>query len=156
MNDDLSSRVLLAERYLARCAYLLADVDQSGLRTRKAARLALGKVVLPSAFPFYLQSCNYVHKAFFADAQTIPKEPYLPVNQRRRRRRRPIRVKKNICVKDVKSEVTVTSAPILAHLSIVHTDADGALIPVDVTVQDLSCLIGTEWLNDAVKYIINV
>jgi hypothetical protein len=148
-NDDVSSRVFLAERYLARCAYQLADIDESGLQTRKAARLTLGKIVLASAFPFYLQSCKHVHKEFVADAQRFAKEPH-GLAKRPAKRRRPRRVKEIICVDKVKSETTITLPPNLAPLSVVHTDSDGAVIPMDITANDLSTLNGTEWLNDAV------
>ncbi len=40
---DISSVIFLGERFVARCAYKLSDVDSSGKKTKKAARLAQGK-----------------------------------------------------------------------------------------------------------------
>jgi hypothetical protein len=43
--SNLASRFLLAEQFLSRCSYLLADTDKTGLETRKAARISQFKKV---------------------------------------------------------------------------------------------------------------
>ena len=53
---DISSRVQLGERFVVRCAYKLADVDSSGKKTKKAARLARGKGALHNDFVALLQA----------------------------------------------------------------------------------------------------
>jgi hypothetical protein len=39
---------MFGERHIARCAYLLSDVDYSGLKTPKVAQAALAKAILLS------------------------------------------------------------------------------------------------------------